>query len=62
MKLKKYTLFFLLFSYLLGSAQVMNVRKWRKSEKDSLDNAMYLIDELQYLQALPIFDKLLKNI
>lgn len=61
MKLKKYTLFFLLFSYLLGSAQVMNVRKWRKSEKDSLDNAMYLIDELQYLQALPIFDKLLKN-
>lgn len=50
----------LLFVYLGASAQVMNVRKWRKSEKDSLDNAMYLIDESQYLEALPIFDELLK--
>jgi len=50
-----------LLSSLYESAQVMNVRKWRKGEKDSLDNAMYLIDENQYLEALPIFDDLLKN-
>ncbi len=43
------------------SAQVMNVRKWRASEKDSLDNAMYLIDESLYLKALPIFEELLNN-
>lgn len=52
--------FVLLLTYIHASSQVMNVRKWRKSEKDSLDNAMFLIDETQYLAALPIFDNLLK--
>lgn len=61
MKVKKYIFTLLLFSFLYESAQVMNVRKWRKSEKDSLDNAMYLIDEAQYQEALPIFDDLLKH-
>lgn len=61
MKIKNYILVGLLFAFLSESAQVMNVRKWRKAEKDSLDNAMYLIDENQYLEALPIFDDLLKN-
>lgn len=61
MNLRRVLLLLILAGFSFASAQVMNVRKWRKSEKDSLDNAMYLIDEVQYLEALPIFDQLLKN-
>lgn len=42
-----------------GSAQLMNVRKWRLSERDSLDKAVELFDEKMYLRALPIFETLL---
>jgi hypothetical protein len=49
----------LLLSFATASAQVMNVRKWRKSERDSLDNALLLADEKFYLQALPMFERLL---
>ncbi len=61
MKANKFILFLLLASYITASAQVMNVRKWRKSEKDSLDNGMYFIEEENYLRALPIFDALVNN-
>lgn len=40
------------------SAQIMNTRKWRKTEKDSLDNGLLLYEEKNYLLALPIFDAL----
>jgi hypothetical protein len=44
-----------------ASAQVMNVRKWRKTERDSLDNALLYVDEKLHLHALPIFGKLLEQ-
>src|SRR5687768_16891197 len=61
MKTHKLILFVLLYSYIYSSAQVMNVRKWRKTERDSLDNAMYLVEENAYVQALPIFEQLNKT-
>ncbi|MDI1355095.1 MAG: hypothetical protein PSX36_09260 [bacterium] len=61
MKANKLILLLLLMSYIGANAQVMNVRKWRKSEKDSLDNGMYFIEEENYLRALPIFDALVIN-
>src|SRR4051812_20721154 len=61
MKHSKLIFFFLILCYITSSSQVMNVRKWRKAERDSLDNGMYLIEENQYLQALPIFDDLLAH-
>lgn len=42
-------------------AQITNVRKWRSSEKDSLNNALLLYEEGLYLMALPIFENILKN-
>jgi Tol biopolymer transport system component len=42
-------------------AQIMNTRKWRKTEKDSLDNGLLLYDEKNYLLALPIFDNIYHN-
>ncbi|MCW3077956.1 MAG: hypothetical protein JWO32_2565 [Bacteroidetes bacterium] len=47
-------------SQLLHS-QVTNTRKWRKTEKDSLDNALLLYDEKNYLLALPIFNNIHAN-
>jgi hypothetical protein len=54
----------IVFLFLLGlglNAQVMNVRKWRISERDSLDYGMTLYDEKAYLAALPIFENILNN-
>lgn len=42
-------------------AQVMNTRKWRKSEKDSLDNALLLYEEKNYTLALPVLDNIHHN-
>lgn len=41
-----------------ASAQAMNTGKWRRTEKDSLDNALLLFDEKNYLMALPIFENI----
>jgi hypothetical protein len=49
------------FSHLDSTAQVMNVRKWRSTERDSLDNALFLADEKLFLHALPIFQNLLNQ-
>ena len=42
-------------------AQITNVRKWRKTEVDSLDHALFLQDEKMYAQACPLFEGILKN-
>src|SRR3954470_17456170 len=61
MKPVKFTAFILLVSFITSSAQVMNVRKWRKSERDSLDAGMVLYEENSYLQALPVFGSILSH-
>lgn len=42
-------------------SQITNVRKWRKSEKDSLNTALLMYEENLYLRALPIFEQILIN-
>jgi Tol biopolymer transport system component len=55
-------LFILLSIISIGaSAQVMNVRKWRVTERDSLDKAIEFYDEKLYLKALPLFGGVLQN-
>jgi hypothetical protein len=39
-------------------AQMTNTRKWRKSQKDSLDQGLLLYEEKNYTIALPIFEAL----
>jgi hypothetical protein len=51
----------LFLAFTFTSAQMMNVRKWRKTERDSLDNALLLLDEKYFAQALPIFEDLLAH-
>ncbi|HQQ93620.1 MAG TPA: hypothetical protein PLQ93_03625 [Bacteroidia bacterium] len=53
----------ILFSLAFGlaSAQITNVRKWRKSEVDSLDHALFLYDEHMYEQACPLFEGIHRN-
>lgn len=53
--------FLLVLSFVTGSAQITNVRKWRKSEVDSLDHALTLYDDKLYEQACPLFEGILKN-
>ena len=43
------------------TAQVMNVRKWRQGERDTLENGLALVDESYYAKALPFFEHLLNN-
>ncbi|PBQ33389.1 hypothetical protein CNR22_16915 [Sphingobacteriaceae bacterium] len=59
MKFNKLLTFILVLSSLISSAQLMNVRKWRPTERDSLDKALELFDEKMFLRALPIFENLL---
>ncbi len=60
MKPIKLVLILLILSF-VANAQLMNVRKWRVSERDSLDKGMEFFDEKTYLKALPIFNTLLNN-
>lgn len=57
--------FLILLLFLLNwqfiKAQSTNTRKWRKTEKDSMENALILYDEKNYLLALPIYEQLYKN-
>lgn len=59
MKPSKFLLYVFILCSLASSAQLMNVKKWRQSERDSLDKALEMFDEKQYLRALPIFESLL---
>jgi hypothetical protein len=52
-------LFVLISSSIL--AQSMSVRKWRKTERDSLDNAILLVEEEFLAEAAPIFEALLNQ-
>jgi hypothetical protein len=56
MKLHKFIFFLLILNHITSLAQTTNTSKWRRTEKDSLDNALLLYDEKNYLLALPIFD------
>lgn len=55
----------LLLSFLLLSAsifsQVTNTKKWRKTEQDSMQKALIMYDEKEYLAALPIYDNLFRS-
>ncbi|MGZ3922036.1 MAG: hypothetical protein ACXVC7_17180, partial [Bacteroidia bacterium] len=59
--MKKLFALIFLAAYFISVSQVTNTRKWRKTEKDSLDNALLLYDEKNYLYALPIFDNIHNN-
>lgn len=59
MKIKQIIFFCFLFS--TGLAQITNTRKWRVTERDSLDNALFLYEEKNYTMALPIFEKVNLN-
>lgn len=48
----------LAISFLLAASQTTNTRKWRKTENDSMQNALLLYEEGNYLLALPIYEKL----
>lgn len=41
-------------------SQTTNTKKWRKTENDSMQNALFLFDEGKYLMALPIYENLYK--
>ncbi len=47
--------------FISANAQVMNVRKWRKTERDSLDKGLQMVDDNYFAQAMPIFQNLLSN-
>jgi hypothetical protein len=59
MKIKNIIFFCLLFSS--GFSQITNTRKWRVTERDSLENALFLYEEKNYTMALPIFEKVNLN-
>lgn len=59
MKPSKFLVHFLLLCSFVSSAQLMNVRKWRQSERDSLDKGLEMFDEKMYLRAMPVFENLL---
>src|ERR1700741_676186 len=42
-------------------SQTTNTRKWRKTENDSMQQALLLYDEANYLMALPIYENLYNN-
>lgn len=48
----------LTISFLLAASQTTNTKKWRKTENDSMQNALLLYEEGNYLLALPIYEKL----
>jgi hypothetical protein len=58
----KFRLFivFLLSSF-IASAQVTNTKKWRKTENDSMQQALLLYDEGNFGLALPIYEKLYQS-
>jgi tetratricopeptide (TPR) repeat protein len=42
----------------VGFSQVTNTKKWRKTERDSIQRASILFEEANYLMALPIYEDL----
>lgn len=59
MSIKFFTVLFTVIGFVVNvSAQTTNTKKWRKSENDSMQRALLLYDEENYLMALPIYEKL----
>ncbi|HRH11138.1 MAG TPA: hypothetical protein PLU73_06470 [Bacteroidia bacterium] len=58
---RTFFLIVLIFVFIGAFAQITNTRTWRKTEKDSLDNALLLYDDKKHLLCLPIFEKLYRN-
>jgi Tol biopolymer transport system component len=60
--MKKLLLLALTFTLSLTAfSQVTNVRRWRQTEKDSLNSALLMYEENQFLQALPYFESILNH-
>ena len=59
MKIKQ--LIFLCLLVSSAYSQITNTRKWRYTERDSLDNALLLYEEGNYKIALPVFEKVHQN-
>ena len=58
-KVKQILFFCLLTSSVLS--QITNTRKWRFTERDSLDNALLLYEEGNYKVALPVLEQIYTN-
>lgn len=59
---KNFINYFLILSFSLGLAQKnTNLKKWRKTERDSFENALLLVDEKNYTMALPMYENFLRN-
>jgi len=59
---KNFFVYFLILSFSFGIAQKnTNLKKWRKTERDSFENALLLVDEKNYVLALPMYENFLKN-
>lgn len=58
---KLHLFFFFIILYSFISAQTLNTKKWRKSERDSMEKAQAFYDDNLKLLALPIFLQLQKN-
>jgi len=56
-----FLLVFLQFLVVLVFSQITNTRKWRVTERDSLDYALFLYEEKNYVMALPIVEKVNLN-
>jgi len=61
MKITRLIILILIATCTSVSAQLMNVRKWRASERDSLDKALEMFDEKMFLRAMPVFENLLSQ-
>lgn len=46
---------------MLSAQKNTNTSKWRKSERDSFENALLMVEEKNYKLALPVFENILKN-
>ena len=57
--LTKNNFFLIIFLCIVASSfSQTNTRKWRKTENDSMERALLLYDEANYVMALPIYEKL----
>ncbi|MFO0321106.1 MAG: TolB family protein [Bacteroidota bacterium] len=62
MKSSKFIITYLLLYFTISAfSQTLNTRKWRKSESDTLQNGVALLDEKKFLTALPLFENLFKQ-
>lgn len=57
-KLKYSSVFLFVLIGFYSFSQITNTRKWRKTESDSMQYALIMYDEKEYLAALPIYEKL----